>query len=80
VIDDTARADKTHDSKIGGTIVSRMTDDADDGGRTATARAGAPRTVSSRDLLGEDKFVIIRHEDEVYRLQRTAAGKLILTK
>ena len=30
--------------------------------------------------MGDDKLVVIRHEDEFYRLQRTAAGKLILTK
>ncbi len=36
--------------------------------------------ISSRDILGDDKVVIIRHEDEFYRLRRTAAGKLILTK
>jgi hemin uptake protein HemP len=39
-----------------------------------------PRTISSRDLLGGQKLVIIRHEQEDYRLQMTAAGKLILTK
>ena len=39
-----------------------------------------PRTVSSRDLFGGKKLVIIRHEQDDYRLQMTAAGKLILTK
>jgi hemin uptake protein HemP len=38
------------------------------------------RTISSRDLLGGGRLVIIRHEQENYRLQVTAAGKLILTK
>jgi hemin uptake protein HemP len=38
------------------------------------------RTISSRDLLGGDRMIIIRHEQEDYRLQVTAAGKLILTK
>jgi hemin uptake protein HemP len=59
-----------------------MADDVDDGGRTGATRAGAgaPRTISSRDILGDDKLVIIRHQDEIYRLQRTASGKLILTK
>jgi hemin uptake protein HemP len=38
------------------------------------------RTISSRDLLGSDRLVIIRHEQEDYRLQVTATGKLILTK
>ncbi len=43
-------------------------------------RAKTPRTISSRELLGGDKLVIIRHEQEDYRLQVTATGKLILTK
>jgi hemin uptake protein HemP len=42
--------------------------------------AQTPRTISSRDLMGSDKVVIIRHEQEDYRLRITAAGKLILTK
>jgi hemin uptake protein HemP len=39
-----------------------------------------PRIISSRDLFGGRKLVIIRHEQDDYRLQMTAAGKLILTK
>jgi len=39
-----------------------------------------PRMISSRDLLGGGRLVIIRHEQEDYRLQVTATGKLILTK
>jgi hemin uptake protein HemP len=39
-----------------------------------------PRAILSRDLLGSDRLVIIRHEREDYRLQVTATGKLILTK
>ncbi len=42
--------------------------------------AKGPRTILSRDLMGSDKVVIIRHEQEDYRLRITAAGKLILTK
>jgi hemin uptake protein HemP len=42
--------------------------------------ARTPRTVSSRDLLGGERLLVIQHEEEVYRLQLTAAGKLILTK
>jgi hemin uptake protein HemP len=59
-----------------------MADDVEDGGTTGDTRAGAgaPRTISSRDILGDDKLVIIRHRNEIYRLQRTASGKLILTK
>jgi hemin uptake protein HemP len=59
-----------------------MTDDLNENTRSGVARprGGAPRTISSRDIMGDDKLVVIRHEDEFYRLQRTAAGKLILTK
>jgi hemin uptake protein HemP len=39
-----------------------------------------PRTISSQEILGGDRLVIIRHEQDEYRLQVTAAGKLILTK
>jgi hemin uptake protein HemP len=53
----------------------------DDGGSIAVQPAGrAPRTVSSRDLLGGERLLVIKHEEEIYRLQLTAAGKLILTK
>ncbi|WP_341676943.1 hemin uptake protein HemP [Niveibacterium sp. SC-1] len=39
-----------------------------------------PRVVSSISLLGNAREVLIEHEGEHYRLQRTRAGKLILTK
>jgi hemin uptake protein HemP len=39
-----------------------------------------PRTISSRELMGGARLLIIRHEREDYRLQVTATGKLILTK
>jgi hemin uptake protein HemP len=49
--------------------------------RAAVRRAAKPqRTISSRDLFGSDRLVIIRHEQEDYRLQVTVTGKLILTK
>jgi hemin uptake protein HemP len=52
-----------------------------DGQRSSTPPADkTPRTISSRDLLGGGRLLIIRHEREDYRLQVTAAGKLILTK
>ena len=38
------------------------------------------RTVESRDLLGDQVMVQIRHFGEIYRLQSTRLGKLILTK
>jgi hemin uptake protein HemP len=39
-----------------------------------------PRTISSRELLRGERLVIVQHEQESYRLQLTASGKLILTK
>jgi hemin uptake protein HemP len=47
-------------------------DDAEDG-RAAPA-------VSSRDLLGDHRELIIRHGRERYRLLLTRSNKLILTK
>jgi hemin uptake protein HemP len=40
----------------------------------------SPRMISSRELFGDDKLLIIRHDKDDYRLQVTATGKLILTK
>ena len=59
-----------------------MTDTFNDNDRPTATRppAGLPRTISSADILGDGKLVIIRHQDENYRLQLTSAGKLLLTK
>jgi hemin uptake protein HemP len=57
-----------------------MADELDGSWRSDAARLGAPRTISSRDILGDDRLVIIHHDNDIYRLQRTASGKLILTK
>ncbi len=38
------------------------------------------RRLSSRELLAGQTEVEIEHEAQVYRLRRTALGKLILTK
>jgi hemin uptake protein HemP len=46
----------------------------------AMPRAKVPRTILSSELLRGEKLVIVRHEQESYRLQLTASGKLILTK
>lgn len=43
-------------------------------------RPCAPRTLDSRELFGDQAIVLIRHLGEVYRLQTTRQGKLILTK
>jgi len=45
-----------------------------------TAAATHKKTVRSEDLFGGAREVIIVHGDAEYRLQRTKAGKLILTK
>jgi hemin uptake protein HemP len=59
-----------------------MADKADDDHLSAEDRplAKTPRTIFSRDILRGEKLVIVQHEQEKYRLQVTASGKLILTK
>jgi hemin uptake protein HemP len=44
------------------------------------AQTGTARTLNSADLLGEQGTVFIQHKGEMYRLQSTRQGKLILTK
>ncbi len=39
-----------------------------------------PRTVESSDLLAGQSSLLIHHLGEIYRLQTTRQGKLILTK
>jgi hemin uptake protein HemP len=46
----------------------------------AKPAATQPRTVESTELLGAQGVLYIRHQNEVYRLQTTRFGKLILTK
>lgn len=48
--------------------------------RAALARDDRPPQFSSQALLGDRPEVQIVHGDQVYRLRRTALGKLILTK
>jgi hemin uptake protein HemP len=48
--------------------------------RSNTSTASAPHILNSRDLLAGQGSVFIRHLGEVYRLQTTRQGKLILTK
>ena len=45
-----------------------------------TGNPGTPRTLASSDLLQGERVVEIRHNGEIYRLQATRLGKLILTK
>jgi hemin uptake protein HemP len=50
---------------------------------TATPSPRAPQTCprySSRALFGPAQEIHIEHEAQLYRLRRTALGKLILTK
>lgn len=36
--------------------------------------------LKSKDLLGEEGWVLIEHNDQHYQLRQTQSGKLILTK
>lgn len=45
----------------------------------ATARA-LDNSISSRQLLGNQKLLLIDHRGEIYRLRETRSGKLILNK
>lgn len=42
--------------------------------------AAVPKSVSSKDLLGETSELWIHHEGEVYRLRLTRNNRLIFTK
>jgi hemin uptake protein HemP len=46
----------------------------------AKTTAAKPRTLDSTELLGAQGVLYIQHQNEVYRLQTTRFGKLILTK
>ena len=41
---------------------------------------GGEKAIDSKDLLGEGRSLVIRHQDAEYRLALTRQGKLILTK
>ena len=47
---------------------------------TAPAGAARPRLLTSRELFGSGNRVDIEHQGEIYRLQITRLGRLILTK
>lgn len=49
-------------------------------GTVVEAAQGAPAALNSQHLLRGQKTVAIEHNGELYRLQSTRAGKLILTK
>lgn len=46
----------------------------------ARNRPPAPRRLHSTELFDGEQQIEIEHGDAVYRLRRTALGKLILTK
>ena len=46
----------------------------------AASLAHGRRIINSQELLGDDQEVLIQNGDEIYRLRRTRAGKLILYK
>lgn len=47
---------------------------------TTTASSAQVRTLDSLELFGSCQRIDIQHQGEVYRLQITRQGKLILTK
>lgn len=47
---------------------------------TESSTAAQPPAIDSSDLFANGNEVWIEHHGERYRLQRTKAGKLILTK
>lgn len=57
-------------------------DPGSEGGRGRVRPAGGsePPTVTSEDLLGGGKELVILHGQDRYRLRVTSQGKLILTK
>ena len=50
------------------------------GAPPASSPPKGPRTVESSDLLAGQSSLLIHHLGEIYRLQTTRQGKLILTK
>ena len=48
--------------------------------RPTPVKPSGPQTLDSRELLGNQAMVLIQHLGEIYRLQTTRQGKLILTK
>ena len=43
-------------------------------------RLDTVRSISSDELMAGRRMIVIRHGRDIYRLQITGAGKLILTK
>jgi hemin uptake protein HemP len=49
-------------------------------GRPSTSSAGAPRTMTTQDLMAGNREIVIVHRGEKYRLKITRSDKLILMK
>ncbi len=47
---------------------------------TTPAKSCSEVEINSKDLLGSNKRIKIRHEGQLYELRLTRLGKLILTK
>lgn len=62
------------------TNVSDSRPSAYHGGAEFEAPDQGPARVDARSVLGEARQVIIVHQGQEYRLQRTRSDKLILTK
>lgn len=57
-----------------------MTDSNPDSPPPSPAQAIMPREINSVDLMRGDREIVIRHGTELYRLNVTRSGKLILRK
>jgi len=71
-----------HQRRHGG---SSKTGEGITGGHRPRETAGdaapeGPRRISSTELLGHQRELMIEHAGEVYHLRATSKGKLILTK
>jgi hemin uptake protein HemP len=60
------------------TIQVRPATDPND--NTGPVPAAAPCSITSQELMRGGRSLVIRHGTQVYRLQITGSGKLILTK
>ena len=49
-------------------------------GRGPPHRSEQPKVIDSHELFASRREVLIRHQDELYRLRITRKGKLILHK
>jgi len=54
--------------------------DPTDKPRKRPSPEAAPRMIRSSDLLQGERQIVIEHEGELYRLQLTRNGRLILQK